>query len=247
MAKKELTIKELFATPELLEALQSLAGVKEGDLAAWLRKIAFGHLSIEDQAAVLTGNRPIDLERLKLFGAIQSPGDKLRPLGEMGYLLTKENVGGKQRSDVNSIWRITKIEQQKDADPTIPPRARALFKSIKKCVLTFDKIDERTMQIDHRTPVMVSGGYDHGKNPSDAVIEALYMPVGNSGNTWKREACIKCQRTKIRPGGGREGFPHWSEGDATFDKELKCNGCFFHNPVAWRESLHKKIIPIAAT
>lgn len=216
---------------EVLDVLED-QGMFQEDLLLWQRRIVFANVPADTIKAMLVGEETDDTKKLlSLLGCIQSPGDKARPLLKAGYMLSKSSP---QKSNGQTFWKIQKIQNDNLADPSIPKAAREFYKSEKECFLTFDKIDERTMQIDHRNNVKMTGGYEHGKDPSPEVIRECYMPVSASGNTWKREACRKCQQTGTRPGGEKSQIPFWFKGTEKFDEANKCNGCFFQNPEQWR-------------
>ena len=105
---------------------------------------------------------------------------------------------------------------------------------------TLESLDQTRGEIDHRIPMSRLRGTNESRvdtNDPDAV-RARYQLLSRKNNQVKRQKCLSCEETGIRPtflGGVR----FFTEGDETYTPEVGCRGCAWAYPEAYREGLQR--------
>jgi hypothetical protein len=68
-----------------------------------------------------------------------------------------------------------------------------------------------------------------------------FQPLSKPANDAKRQFCKKCKETNLRYDAKLLGYSiSFIKGDINFTKEFGCNGCFWYDPVAFRQELQIK-------
>jgi hypothetical protein len=71
--------------------------------------------------------------------------------------------------------------------------------------------------------------------------ESDFQPLSTHANTAKRQFCKECKETGKRYDAKRLGYPtSFTEGGLLYDEETRCRGCFWHDPLEFRQHLKLK-------
>lgn len=115
-------------------------------------------------------------------------------------------------------------------DQKINPEVRRAFDTVAECNLSMLPVPKPDREIDHR--------YGH-KNHPDYV--ELYKPENQTAkdfqlihrvlNLQKRQMCVVCVETQIRPAHPTLGF---AEGNQAMPERFPCSGCFLAQPERFR-------------
>jgi len=129
----------------------------------------------------------------------------------------------------------------------IKPRTNMPTKLRKRIIDYYDNIDayslrkepDNKLEIDHRTPQVrwTEGEDKNDVNMSEEKIQEKFMLLTRENNLLKSRQCEKCAETDKR--GTGYGIEFWYEGDENWDENIKCKGCFWHDPQAWRDEVAK--------
>lgn len=107
--------------------------------------------------------------------------------------------------------------------------------SSKRCVIlwTHRSCDHKT-EVDHK---------DWRKNDPRIMNTATqtledFQPLSKPANDAKRQFCKECKRTGIRYDAKQLGYTvSFTEGDENYNEQVGCKGCFWYDPVAFRQKL----------
>lgn len=68
-----------------------------------------------------------------------------------------------------------------------------------------------------------------------------FQPLSKPANVAKRSFCKECKETNLRYDAKLLGYPvSFTQGDTNYTQELGCIGCFWYDPIAFRQSLELK-------
>lgn len=99
----------------------------------------------------------------------------------------------------------------------IPQEIRKIYKGY-PCPVLGTSVGEN--EIDHKD----------GYNSTGTMVDD-FQPLSKAANDAKRQYCKKCRETGKRYDATRNGFKYgWTVGTSIYTKELKCKGCFWHDP-----------------
>ncbi|MDD3303155.1 MAG: restriction endonuclease [Candidatus Gracilibacteria bacterium] len=93
---------------------------------------------------------------------------------------------------------------------------------------------------DHKTEVDHKDGRKNDlsvMNPKTQKIEN-FQPLSKPANDAKRQFCIECKNTGLRYDAKKLGYTtSVVEGDLKYNEKLGCKGCFWFDPIAFRQKL----------
>ncbi len=167
---------------------------------------------------------------------------------EKGLQLKKDSKGRyfKQKKCITcGITTVHRGLSSLKISDNIIPRSNMPTKLRKRILEHYDNTDSFTLrkeapsklEVDHRFPqVRWTEAEEINKiNMSEEEIENKFMLLTRENNLLKSRHCEKCAETGKRPGG--YGINFWYKGDSIWDDKLKCEGCFWFNPQAWRDKV----------
>jgi hypothetical protein len=107
--------------------------------------------------------------------------------------------------------------------------------SKQRCVVlgTNRSCDHKT-EVDHK-----DGRKDDSRvmNTSTQKIED-FQPLSKPANDAKRQFCKECKEMGLRYDAKKLGYTvSFTKGDINYSKELGCKGCFWYDPIAFRQEL----------
>ncbi|MFT3743086.1 MAG: hypothetical protein QM785_02220 [Pyrinomonadaceae bacterium] len=100
----------------------------------------------------------------------------------------------------------------------------------KRCVV----LGTSGVQVDHK-----DGRKDDPRvmNPATQ-LESDFQPLSTHANTAKRQFCKECKATGERYDARRLGYTiSFTQGGLAYDEKIRCGGCFWHDPIAFRQTL----------
>ncbi|HHX68112.1 MAG TPA: hypothetical protein GX708_08700 [Gallicola sp.] len=102
---------------------------------------------------------------------------------------------------------------------------------------TLRKETPNKLEVDHRFPQVrwTEAESENTINMSEDEIQEKFMLLTRENNLLKSRQCEKCAESNIRPGG--YGINFWYEGNEEWTEDLKCKGCFWYDPQAWRDAV----------
>jgi len=96
---------------------------------------------------------------------------------------------------------------------------------------------------DHKTEV------DHkdGRKDDDRIMNTTtqkiedFQPLSKPANDAKRQFCKECKETNLRYDAKLLGYPiSFTKGNINYTEKLGCIGCFWYDPIAFRQALKRK-------
>ena len=110
--------------------------------------------------------------------------------------------------------------------------------SSKRCVVlgTHRSGDYKT-EVDHK-----NGRKDDPRVMNTATQELKdFQPLSKPANDAKRQFCKECKQTGLRYDAKKLGYPiSFTYGNKKYNTSLRCKGCFWYDPVEFRQMLVKK-------
>ncbi len=161
--------------------------------------------------------------------------------GRKGSPLAKEYIIEKDRSHSsgNGIDLIRLNGFNTSIDRNISQTIRADIKreiSQKRCiVLGTNRSCDHKVEVDHKD------GRKVDKRIMNTKTQALddFQPLSKPANDAKRQFCKECNETNLRYDAKKHmGYTiSFTKGDINYTKELGCIGCFWFDPMAFRQEL----------
>jgi len=141
----------------------------------------------------------------------------------------------------NKIDRIRLNGFNTSNDRNISQTIRADIKreiSQKRCiVLGTNRSCDHKVEVDHKNGRKVD---ERIMNTKTQVLDD-FQPLSKPANDAKRQFCKVCNETNLRYDAKLLGYPiSFSKGNINYTEELGCNGCFWYDPVAFRQELQRK-------
>ncbi len=163
--------------------------------------------------------------------------------GRKSSTLAKKYIVEKDKS-ITSGNKIDRIRLNGFNNSTTSTHTQSIRSDIKKeiakqrCVVLGTKrsCDHKT-EVDHK---------DDRKNDARVMNTATqkiedFQPLSKPANDAKRQFCKECKETNLRYDAKLLGYPiSFTKGDSDYTEELGCNGCFWYDPIAFREALKQK-------
>lgn len=115
-------------------------------------------------------------------------------------------------------------------EQTIVPNVRKSFESTVECNLSMLPIPGPDREIDHRYGHKNHPDYVEIYKPENQSVSAFQL-VHRVLNLQKRQMCVVCVETQIRPAHPVLGY---AEGDETMAERFPCTGCFLAEPERFR-------------
>lgn len=133
-------------------------------------------------------------------------------------------------------------KKPKDPDKERVKMTKEVRKRIIKLLDKKDAITEAsitsTPEVDHKTPWQRLEKDIDAAKLNDNELKEHFQLLTREHNTQKREKCISCVKTRIRP--AFLGIPFWYKGDSKY--EDTCDGCGWYDAKKWREVVKSKLI-----
>lgn len=144
----------------------------------------------------------------------------------------------KTQTSGNSIDRIRLNGFNTSNDKNISQTIRADIKkelSKKRCVvLGTTRSCDHKVEIDHKDGRKVD---ERVMNTKTQLIDD-FQPLSKPANDAKRQFCKECKDTNLRYDAKLLGYPiSFTKGDINYNITLGCIGCFWYDPIAFREEL----------
>jgi hypothetical protein len=141
----------------------------------------------------------------------------------------------------NKIDRIRLNGLNTSNDKNISQTIRADIKreiSQKRCiVLGTNRSCDHKVEVDHKDGRKIN---ERIMNTKTQVLDD-FQPLSKPANDAKRQFCKECNETNLRYDAKLLGYPiSFTQGDINFTKEIGCNGCFWYDPIAFRQKLQVK-------
>jgi len=142
----------------------------------------------------------------------------------------------------NKIDRIRLNGFNTSNDRNISQTIRADIKreiSQKRCiVLGTNRSCDHKVEVDHKDGRKVD---ERTMNTKTQVLDD-FQPLSKPANDAKRQFCKKCKETNLRYDAKKYmGYTvSFTKGDINYTEELGCNGCFWYDPIAFRQKLQIK-------
>jgi len=96
---------------------------------------------------------------------------------------------------------------------------------------------------DHKTEVDHKDGRKDDSRVMNTATQTLedFQPLSKPANDAKRQFCKECKDTNIRYDAKLLGYPiSFTRGNANYSESLGCIGCFWYDPIAFRQALELK-------
>lgn len=93
---------------------------------------------------------------------------------------------------------------------------------------------------DHKTEVDHKDGRKDDPRVMNTATQRLedFQPLSKPANDAKRQFCKECKETNLRYDAKLLGYTiSFTKGDITFTNEIGCIGCFWYDPIAFRQAL----------
>ncbi len=101
-----------------------------------------------------------------------------------------------------------------------------------------------TRSCDHKTEVDHKDGRKDNPRVMNTKTQTIddFQPLSKPANDAKRQFCKECKESGKRYDAKKHmGYPvSFIKGDENYTEELKCIGCFWYDPIAFRQSLEIK-------
>jgi len=141
----------------------------------------------------------------------------------------------------NKIDRIRLNGFNTSNDKNISQTIRADIKneiSKKRCVvLGTNRSCDHKVEVDHKDGRKID---ERIMNTKTQLLED-FQPLSKPANDAKRQFCKECKETNLRYDAKLLGYPiSFTKGDINFTEELGCSGCFWYDPIAFRQELTLK-------
>ena len=101
-----------------------------------------------------------------------------------------------------------------------------------------------TRSCDHKTEVDHKDGRKEDESVMNAKTQKLedFQPLSKPANDAKRQFCKKCKETNLRFDAKILGYTiSFTKGGFEYDEKLRCIGCFWYDPIAFRQELELKV------
>lgn len=110
--------------------------------------------------------------------------------------------------------------------------------SQKRCiVLGTNRSCDHKVEVDHKDGRKVD---ERVMNTKTQVLDD-FQPLSKPANDAKRQFCKECNETNLRYDAKLLGYPiSFTHGNINFTTEIGCNGCFWYDPIAFRQELKRK-------
>ena len=141
----------------------------------------------------------------------------------------------------NKIDRIRLNGFNTSNDKNISQTIRANIKkelSKKRCViLGTNRSCDHKIEIDHKDGRKIN---ERIMNTQTQSIDD-FQPLSKPANDAKRQFCKECKETNLRYDAKLLGYPiSFTNGDINYTEKLGCIGCFWYDPIAFRQDLKSK-------
>jgi len=141
----------------------------------------------------------------------------------------------------NSIDKIRLNGFNTSNDKNISQTIRADIKreiSKQRCILLgTNRSCDHKVEVDHKNGRKVD---ERIMNTKTQVLDD-FQPLSKPANDAKRQFCKECNDTNLRYDAKLLGYPiSFTKGNINFTKEIGCNGCFWYDPIAFRQELQIK-------
>jgi len=110
--------------------------------------------------------------------------------------------------------------------------------SKKRCVvLGTNRSCDHKIEVDHKDGRKVN---ERVMNTKTQTLDD-FQPLSKPANDAKRQFCKECNKTNLRYDARLLGYPiSFTKGDINFTEEIGCHGCFWYDPIAFRQELKQK-------
>ena len=141
----------------------------------------------------------------------------------------------------NKIDRIRLNGFNTSNDKNISQTIRADIKreiSKQRCiVLGTNRSCDHKVEVDHKDGRKID---ERIMNTKTQLLDD-FQPLSKPANDAKRQFCKECNDTNLRYDAKLLGYPiSFTKGNINFTKEIGCNGCFWYDPIAFRQELQIK-------
>lgn len=121
----------------------------------------------------------------------------------------------------------------------IAKRAKELYDCVDEYTVREEPANQ--LEIDHRVPqVRWEEREEDNSNLSDSEIKAKFMLLTRANNLLKSRICEECVKTGKR-GKAYKTIDFWYVGGESYNSSIGCEGCFWHNPTAWRKAVSEQL------
>jgi len=104
-------------------------------------------------------------------------------------------------------------------------------------VLGTNRSCDHKVEVDHKDGRKVD---ERIMNTKTQVLDD-FQPLSKPANDAKRQFCKECNETDLRYDAKLLGYPiSFSKGNINYTEELGCNGCYWYDPIAFRQELKRK-------
>ncbi len=93
---------------------------------------------------------------------------------------------------------------------------------------------------DHKTEVDHKDGRKDDSRIMNTSTQTIndFQPLSKPANDAKRQFCKECKKTNLRYDAKKLGYLiSFTKGTINYDEEIRCIGCFWYDPVAFRKEL----------
>ena len=120
---------------------------------------------------------------------------------------------------------------------SIRPDIKRYYASKRCVVLGTRRSCDHKVEVDHK-----DGRKDDPRVMNTATQEKEdFQPLSKPANDAKRQFCKECKQTGLRYDAKKLGYPiSFTYGNIKYNADLRCKGCFWYDPVAFRQMLVKK-------
>lgn len=96
---------------------------------------------------------------------------------------------------------------------------------------------------DHKTEVDHKDGRKDDSRVMNTITQTIddFQPLSKPANDAKRQFCKECKETNLRYDAKLLGYPiSFTLGNSNYTAKLGCIGCFWYDPIAFRQALELK-------
>jgi hypothetical protein len=96
---------------------------------------------------------------------------------------------------------------------------------------------------DHKTEVDHKNGRKDDSRVMNTITQTIddFQPLSKPANDAKRQFCKECKEANLRYDAKLLGYPiSFTVGNSNYTAELGCIGCFWYDPIAFRQALELK-------
>jgi hypothetical protein len=145
------------------------------------------------------------------------------------YIWETRRIGG-VRSTVTHL-RTSGIQKAPVVNSIISNAIKNAFITNKICNFSLLPVAKIDLEIDHRFGFKDHPKYEYINDQSKQTV-CDFQQIHRSLNQKKRQMCLDCQSTKIRP---RHPEKDFVEGNEKLDDVTVCNGCYLAQPERYRQ------------